>query len=319
MSRAVREPADLIERLGLPPECTEPARRAAQLFPLRVPESYLRRMQQGNPSDPLLRQVLPLDAEFDEVPGYVSDPLEESDSHLAAGLLKKYSGRALMIVTGQCAIHCRYCFRRHYPYAEEPQGLTAWEPAIAAIEADTELREILLSGGDPLMLSDRKLHWLTDRLDAIPHLQRLRIHTRLPIVLPSRITAELISWLQNLRMTPFVVVHANHPQEIQADCADSLRTLVRSGIPVLNQSVLLQGVNDNVDALTELSERLTNLGVIPYYLHQTDHVAGTAHFAVDETKGLELIAEMRRRLPGYAVPTFVQELPGEMHKLPLSP
>ncbi len=317
MSQAVRDPAELIERLELPANFIEPAQRAAKLFPLRVPASFLRRMQPGNPSDPLLRQVLPLDAEFEDVPGYITDPLQEADSHLADGLLQKYPGRALMIVTGHCAVHCRYCFRRHYPYDEEPKKLTAWDPAIAAIEADSSLREILLSGGDPLMLSDRKLKTLTDRLDAIPHLTRLRIHTRLPIVLPSRVTDSLLEWLQGLRLTPLMVVHANHPQEIQGDCAEALRRLVRSGIPVLNQSVLLRSINDDVETLTELSERLTNLGVIPYYLHQTDRVSGTAHFAVSDAIGLELIAEMRRRLPGYAVPTFVQEVPGEMHKTPL--
>ncbi len=319
LAQAVRDPADLIKRLQLPPELLEPAQRAAKLFPLRVPESFLRRMSLGNPTDPLLRQVLPLDLEFVATDGYVQDPLEEAGSHIADGLLQKYAGRALMIVTGHCAVHCRYCFRRHYPYNEEPQGLTAWNPAIAAIEADTSLREILLSGGDPLMLSDRKLMELGDRLNMISHLQRLRIHTRLPIVLPSRVTNNLVAWLKNLRLTPILVVHANHPQEIQGDCAETLRRLVRSGITVLNQSVLLRGVNDDADSLTELSERLTNLGVIPYYLHQTDHVTGTAHFAVPDAVGFELIAELRRRLPGYAVPAFVQEIPGQLHKTPLIP
>lgn len=318
MSRAVRDPAELIDRLDLPADLVEPARRAAKLFPLRVPESYLRRMQPGDPSDPLLRQVLPLDSEFDETPEYQTDPLQEADSHLADGLLQKYPGRALMIATGHCAVHCRYCFRRHYPYNEEPKETSAWDPAIAAIAADHSLREILLSGGDPLMLADRKLKTLTDRLEQIPHLSRLRIHTRLPIVLPSRVTDAFIGWLRGLRLTSIIVVHANHPQEIQDDCADALRHLVRSGIPVLNQSVLLRSINDDVETLTELSERLTNLGVIPYYLHQTDRVSGTAHFAVSEATGRELIAEMRRRLPGYAVPTFVQEVPGEMHKTPLA-
>jgi len=317
LAAAVRNPDELIDRLSLPESFREPARRAAKLFPLLVPESYLARMTVGDPADPLLRQVLPADAEAADVPGFVTDALDESAARVAPGLLHKYAGRALLIATGACAVHCRYCFRRHYPYAEEPRQLRDWEPALEALAADSSIHEILLSGGDPLTLTDARFSELIDRLEEIPHLQRLRIHTRLPIVLPSRITEDLIHRLLSSRLTPLVVVHANHPAEVVADCAGALRTLVRSGITTLNQAVLLKGVNDNADALAELSERLINLGVLPYYLHQLDRVQGTAHFEVAEDRGRELIAELRRRVPGYAVPQYAREIPGAAHKVPL--
>ena len=317
LAGAVRDAEVLISELRLPAEFLEPARRAAELFPLLVPRSFLARMEPANPRDPLLLQVLPLGAEFEEVPGYRADALEEADAHLAPGLLQKYAGRALLIAAGACAVHCRYCFRRHYPYGEEPRRLEDWEPAFQVIEGDSSLREILLSGGDPLMLTDERLAKLWSRLDQIPHLRRIRLHTRLPIVLPDRVTETFLNQLRTSRLTPIVVVHANHPREVAADCAESLKTLVRAGVTVLNQSVLLKNINDSADALTELSERLIGLGVMPYYLHQTDRVRGTAHFAVPDETARALIAELRRRLPGYAVPRLVREIPGEPHKMPL--
>jgi EF-P beta-lysylation protein EpmB len=317
LALAVRDAEALIGELGLSAEYLKPARRAAELFPLLVPRSFLARMEPGNPRDPLLRQVLPLDAEFEEMPGYRADALEEAGAHVAAGLLQKYAGRALMIATGACAVHCRYCFRRHYPYGEEPRRLEDWEPAFQAISEDASLREILLSGGDPLMLTDQRLGQLFSRLESIGHLTRIRIHTRLPIVLPDRVTDAFLNQLQTSRLTPIVVVHANHPAGVALDCAEALRKLVRAGVTVLNQSVLLKGVNDSADALTELSERLIDVGVMPYYLHQADRVRGTAHFAVPDETAQTLIAELRRRLPGYAVPKLVREIPGELHKTPL--
>lgn len=317
LAEAVRDPETLISALGLSSDCLEPARRAAKLFPLLVPRSFLARMEPGNPRDPLLLQVLPLEAEFEETPGDLTDPLQESEAHLAPGLLKKYPGRALMIATGACAVHCRYCFRRHYPYGEEPRRLDEWEPAFRAIAEDHSLREILLSGGDPLMLTDERLSQLWSRLEAVGHLTRIRLHTRLPIVLPDRVTDKFLTRLTTSRLTPIVVVHANHPQEVTGDCAEALRTLVRSGVTVLNQSVLLRGINDSAEALAELSERLIDLGVMPYYLHQTDRVQGTGHFAVPDEIAQSLSAELRKRLPGYAVPRLVREIPGELHKTPL--
>jgi EF-P beta-lysylation protein EpmB len=317
LAAAIRDPDVLIDRLRLPEECRGPAHRAAKLFPLMVTESFLARMQPGDPHDPLLRQVLPLDAEFDDVPGFTADAVGDHAAQIAPGLLQKYAGRALMIATGACAIHCRYCFRRHFPYGDAPRRLDDWEPALSAIRADDSLREILLSGGDPLMLTDHRLSDLIDRLAEIPHLTRLRIHSRLPIVLPSRVTDALLEILASCRLTTIMVVHANHGCELASDCGVALRKLVRAGIPALNQAVLLRGVNDDVDTLAELCEELVNLGVMPYYLHQLDRVQGAAHFEVAEATGRALIAELRRRLPGYAVPEYVQEIPGASHKTPL--
>ncbi len=317
LANAVRDPAVLLERLSLPREWLPSAQRGAKLFPLLVPESYLARMTPEDAHDPLLRQVLPLDVEAESPPGYSVDAVGDDAAQIAPGLLKKYNGRALLITTGVCAVHCRYCFRRHYPYAESPRQLDDWQPALDALAADDSIHEVLLSGGDPLALTDARLFALIEQLETIPHLRRLRIHTRLPIVLPERITPSFIERLSESRLTPWMVIHANHARELTGDCADVVRLLVRSGITTLNQTVLLRGVNDSVTALVELCERLIDLGVMPYYLHQLDRVNGTAHFEVPEETGRTLMTELRKRLPGYAVPQYVREIPGEAHKTPL--
>lgn len=317
LAQAVRDVDELIALLNLPDTLIEPARRVAKQFPLLVPRSYLARMQPGNHSDPLLLQVLPLGAEAEIKPGFTTDAVGDGPAHRAPGLLQKYAGRALMITTGSCAVHCRYCFRRDYPYAEEPRRLEDWEPALQAIAGDSSLREIILSGGDPLMLTDTRLRELVNRLESIPHIQRLRLHTRLPIVLPERVTSELKDLLTTTRLTPIVVVHANHRQELQGLCADALRQLVQGGMTVLNQAVLLKGINDSVESQAALCEGLIDLGVLPYYLHQLDRVQGTAHFEVDESVGRALIEELRALLPGYAVPQYVREVRGEAGKLPV--
>lgn len=315
LAEAIRDPDELLERLGLPESLREPARQAAKLFPLMVTPSYLNRIRPGDVHDPLLRQVLPLGAELVEAPGFMADAVGDHAATLAPGLLHKYQGRALLIATGACAIHCRYCFRRHFPYGDAPRTLQDWGPALAAVRKDASLREILLSGGDPLMLTDGRLRELIERLAEIPHLQRLRIHSRLPIVLPSRVTDELLQILTSTRLTPILVVHANHPSELAADVGESLQKLVRAGIPTLNQAVLLKEINDAAEALTDLFERLIDLGVLPYYLHQLDRVQGAAHFEVPEATGQNLVAELRRRLPGYSVPRYVKEVAGAHHKL----
>jgi EF-P beta-lysylation protein EpmB len=315
LSRAIRDPDELIDRLGLPEGMRPEARAAAKLFPLLVPESFIERMNPGDPHDPLLLQVLPLGLEMNQIAGFDGDPVGDAQARSAPGLLQKYRGRALLIAAGACAVHCRYCFRRHYPYGEEPRRLDDWEPAFAAIESDPDLREVILSGGDPLMLSDARLALLVERISRIAHVSRLRIHTRLPIVLPERMTAALISLLQSAGPTPILVVHANHPREIVGRCAEMLRHAVRSGLTVLNQSVLLKGINDSVEALAGLSEALVDLGVIPYYLHQLDRVAGAAHFEVPASTGLALVAALRERLPGYAIPRYVREVAGEAYKV----
>lgn len=318
LAQAIRDPDDLITRLQLPDHLREPARRASTSFPLMVPASFLARIRPGDAHDPLLRQVLPIAAEEIPAVGFATDAVGDSAAREVPGLLHKYAGRALLIAAGSCAVNCRYCFRRHYPYGHEPRRLDDWQPALDAVAADPTLHEVILSGGDPLMLTDHRLGEMVERIVRIPHVARLRIHSRLPIVLPDRVNEHLLSTLCGIRPAVVMVVHANHPHEIEGDCAAALRRLVRSGIPTLNQSVLLRGVNDDAETLCELSERLIRCGVIPYYLHQLDRVAGASHFEVDEATGQSLLEELRRRLPGYLVPRYVREVAGEPYKVPVN-
>jgi EF-P beta-lysylation protein EpmB len=248
---------------------------------------------------------------------FTTDPVGDRLAKRTPGLLHKYNGRVLLVTTGACAIHCRYCFRRHYPYAETPRGIEAWQPALAAVADDDSVHEVILSGGDPLTLVDSLLAELTIRLAEIPHLRRLRLHTRLPVLIPERVTDDLLSWLRGTRLVPWVVVHVNHPAELDKPVGEALTRLIDAGIPVLNQAVLLRGVNDDLETLVELSERLIQLRVMPYYLHQLDRVAGAAHFEVPVEMGRVLIEQMRARLPGYAVPRYVEEVLGAPYKVNL--
>ncbi|MBX7167312.1 MAG: EF-P beta-lysylation protein EpmB [Pirellulales bacterium] len=318
LRNAVRDADELCRLLQLPSAQAAEIRKAADGFPLFVTREYLARVRRGDGHDPLLRQVLPVSDELIAVPGDLQDPVGDGAALLSPGVLRKYHGRALLVTTGACAVHCRYCFRRHFPYETAPRGLAAWDRALAAIEADPACREVILSGGDPLTLVDSTLAALAERIALIPQVQRLRVHTRLPIVLPQRVTGELIAWLRSTRLTPWVVVHANHPRELDDAVAAALARLVDAGIPVLNQAVLLRGVNDELRALVELCERLTALRVVPYYLHHLDRVAGAAHFAVPIEEGRLLVAGLRERLPGYAVPQYVEERAGAEYKLALA-
>jgi len=316
MKTAIRDGRTLCRRLGLP----EPHGLAADCaFPVFAPLGYVSRMRPGDPRDPLLRQVLPLDEEAVDVAGFSHDPVQDQAAMLQPGLLQKYAGRVLLVTTGACAIHCRYCFRRHFPYGEGPHSAAQWGPAIEQIAADPTIDEVILSGGDPLTLVDAQLAELAERLAAIPHLRRLRIHTRLPIVIPERVTGELATWLGASRLTPIVVVHANHAAELDESVAESLAVLTRAGVLLLNQTVLLRGVNDSLAALSQLSRRLIDLRVAPYYLHQLDRVRGAAHFEVPVQRGRELVAQLRDALPGYAVPTYVREVAGQRSKQILFP
>ena len=314
LSESIRDPDELIELLALPDSLREPARQAARLFPLVVPRGYLARMTLGNPHDPLLAQVLPLETELTLAAGFLTDPVGDGAARRAPGLLQKYHGRALLVTTGVCAVHCRYCFRRHYPYQDEPRRLEDWNEAFATIAADPSIHEVILSGGDPLMLTDSRLDALWQLLSKISHVSRIRVHSRLPIVVPERMTRRLLEIFTGRRPTTILVVHANHAQEIAGSCAQTLQQMVRCGIPVLNQAVLLKGVNDSLAAQVELCETLVDRGVFPYYLHQLDRVAGAAHFETAEEVGVRLIEEMRKRLPGYAVPRYVRETAGGFHK-----
>jgi EF-P beta-lysylation protein EpmB len=310
LANAIDDPAVLLQALRLPDNLLPAARRAAALFPLRVPAPYVQRIRPGDAADPLLRQVLPLDLECETRPGYSADPLAESTAQPVPGLLKKYHGRALLIATGACAVHCRYCFRRHFPYADAHAGGSRLEPALAAIAADTSIGEVILSGGDPLTLSDARLADLATRLAGIPHVSTLRIHSRLPVVLPQRVNSELLAWLERVPLRKVLVLHSNHAAEIDGEVEDALRALGQAGVTLLNQSVLLRGVNDDAETLVPLSERLHMAGVLPYYLHLLDHVQGAAHFDVPEARGVALIESLRARLPGYLVPRLVREIPG---------
>jgi EF-P beta-lysylation protein EpmB len=266
-------------------------------------------MRPGDPSDPWLLQVLPQAAEDADQPGFTADPVAEADATQTPGLLAKYQNRLLIVASGRCGVHCRFCFRRHFPYGQSPRTPEDWEAILGEIAAAKSIREVILSGGDPLTLDDDLLAWLAGRLAKIPHLTRLRVHTRLPILIPQRITAPLLAWLRGTRLTPVVVVHVNHPAEIDEAVAEGLTRLVDAGIVVLSQSVLLRGVNDRVEVLAALFERLADLRVLPYYLHQLDRASGTAHFEVPEHVGIALIEQLRARLPGYAVPRYVRQPP----------
>ncbi len=317
LAEAIRTPAELLARLSLPVDTHLLSADAHVEFPLRVPASFLARMTVGDSEDPLLRQVLPTAEETTLGRDWPADAVGDEQARAVPGLLHKYAGRALLILTGECAVHCRYCFRRHYPYHTEPKSLRDFEPAWQYLRDDPSIDEVILSGGDPLIWSDHRLRELIERLAEIPHLTRLRIHSRLPIVLPSRVTEGLLALLRATRLQPVVVVHANHAREIAGDCQSALRRLVQNGVgPVLNQAVLLAGVNDTVDSQFELCRALVEIGVLPYYLHQLDRVRGTSHFEVRDDLAMTLLEELRERLPGYAIPRLVREVAGAASKLP---
>lgn len=317
LAGAVRDPRELCRRLGLAESWLPGAEAGHRLFEVRVPEAFLARMRPGDPHDPLLRQVLPLGEEVRPAPGYVADPLAEADHTPARGLIHKYAGRVLLIASPSCAVNCRYCFRRHFPYAENAPSRAQWDETLDHLRHDPSIREAILSGGDPLAASDRQLAWLVERLDAIPHLKRLRIHTRLPVVIPDRIDDALLGWLGSSRLQKVVVLHINHAQEIDGAVVEACARLRDAGVTLLNQGVVLRGVNDSVDALADLSERLFEAGVLPYYLHVLDPVAGAAHFDVPDDEARELVAGLREVLPGFLVPKLVREIPGEGSKTPL--
>ena len=319
LRQAFTRPDALRAFLGLPcvPESSSAA-SPVKGFRLLVPRGFAALMEPGNPDDPLLRQVLPLPVEDDFHPGFSVDPVGDSRAALAPGLLQKYRGRALLVSTPACAVHCRYCFRRHYPYADAALSADRRTAALAAIAANPTITEVILSGGDPLMLDDEPLATLIEALSAIPHLQRLRIHTRLPVVLPARITPALCQVLEPRRLRLVVVIHANHPRELSDAAGEALDRLRGVGAMLLNQSVLLRGVNDSPGTLCDLSERLFHCGVVPYYLHLLDRVQGAAHFEVQEAEARHLMSVLRLRLPGYLVPRLVREEVGTASKIPIA-
>lgn len=313
LSDAVRSVDELLRLLEI-----DPARHRIQPlvsdFPLRVPRGFVARMARGDSHDPLLRQVLPVGAETLQVEGYVPDPLQELDAMPSPGLLHKYRGRALLTVTGACAVHCRYCFRRNFPYRDANPAGEQLEQAVDYLARHPDIHEIILSGGDPLSLTDKRLQALTDRLSVLPHLLTLRIHSRLPVVLPARVDDGLLDWIRQQRLRVVMVVHCNHPNEIDASVHTAMQRLARAGVTLLNQSVLLSGVNDDAGTLIRLSEALFASGILPYYLHRLDRVHGSAHFEVGTERACTLIGAVHAALPGYLVPRLVEEAPGKPGK-----
>lgn len=315
LKNSITDPAELLEFLDLDLALLPAAQAAVKLFPLRVPRGFVARMQKGNLQDPLLRQVLPLGIELAETPGFTQDPLQEKNANPIPGLLHKYHGRVLLTTVSSCAVNCRYCFRREFPYNENNPGNQGWDRVLDYIAQDKTISEIILSGGDPLVATDEYLETLCQKIAAIPHVKTLRIHSRLPIVLPARITDDFVKWVTALDLRVVLVTHCNHPQEIDSEVCEAFKRLRQSGITLLNQAVLLKEINDSAEVLVALSELLFDVGVLPYYLHLLDKVQGTAHFEVDEARAQKLLQEATRRLPGYLVPKLVREVAGAGAKL----
>ncbi|NYF34536.1 EF-P beta-lysylation protein EpmB [Stenotrophomonas sp. JAI102] len=314
---AIRDPRELLRQLGLDPVALGVSDEAAGQFAVRVPQGFAARMRHGDRHDPLLRQVLPITDELKIVPGFSLDAVGDGAAKKATGVIQKYRGRALLVTTGSCAINCRYCFRRHFDYGTENAAREGWRDAVDAIAQDPDIDEVILSGGDPLSLATHKLVELTQALRQIPHLRRLRIHSRLPVVLPERVDDELVQWLGSLPWPVAFVIHANHANEFDASVDAAMARLREAGATLLNQAVLLRGVNDSIEALQALSERSFAAGVLPYYLYQVDRVEGVAHFEVDDDTAKDLHAQLTARLSGYLVPKLVREISGDSSKRPV--
>ncbi|GAA0479510.1 EF-P beta-lysylation protein EpmB [Tatumella punctata] len=317
LAEVVTEPDELLKLLNLEhlPALSAGA-DARRLFALRVPRAFIRRMEKGNPDDPLLRQVLTLQEEFIVTPGYSTDPLEEQQSAVP-GVLHKYRNRALLLVKGGCAVNCRYCFRRHFPYQDNQGNKRNWRAALDYIRQHPELDEIIFSGGDPLMAKDHELDWLISELESIPHIRRLRIHSRLPVVIPARITDGLCQRLTGTRLQVIMVTHINHANEIDQPLKDAMGLLKKAGVTLLNQSVLLRGVNDDAGTLAALSNALFDSGILPYYLHVLDKIQGAAHFYVSDDQARQIMRQLLTQVSGYMVPKLAREIGGEPSKTPL--
>ena len=314
LANSTRNPQTLLKQLQFSDQQIQQLVADDQGFTTLVPAPYVARMQPGNAQDPLLLQVLPQAVEAIAKANFIADPLAEAQFNPVPGVIHKYHGRALLITAGHCAINCRYCFRRHYPYNDQQRSRTQWHDSLSHLAKDTELEEIILSGGDPLALTNPVLFALLDEIEQLPQIKRLRIHSRLPVVLPARITSALCQRLQNSPLQVVVVLHCNHGQEIDNEVQQACQKLQQAGISLLNQAVLLNSINADAATLIELSKRLFQVGVLPYYLHLPDHVAGTQHFYVSPQQGLALMQALQAKLPGYLVPRLVKEEPGQAYK-----
>ncbi|GGW80238.1 EF-P beta-lysylation protein EpmB [Alteromonas halophila] len=316
LAMSFTDPASLLRYLSLNPEDFLKDSQARQLFPMRVPRHFASLMRKGDPHDPLLRQVLPLRDEFTQAPGFTSDPLDEHDTELP-GLLHKYQSRVLLIVRGGCAVNCRYCFRRHFPYADNAASRKQFVQSLDYLRTTPEVNEVILSGGDPLMAKDSHLAWLADEIAGISHIRRLRIHTRLPVVLPARLDTEFFDWFASSPLQRILVLHINHASEVSDELKARLVRLREAGVTLLNQAVLLKGVNDSGQAQVALSEALFEAGILPYYLHMLDKVGGASHFYLDDETARAIMAEVIKRLPGFLVPKLVREIGGQPGKTPV--
>lgn len=316
LSAVVTDPIRLLQLLQIDPYELGENFAARKLFPMRVPHPYVERMRKGDINDPLLRQVLPLHLEFGEAEGFTADPLLEQSSDVK-GLIHKYQSRVLLVVRGGCAINCRYCFRRHFPYQDNQVNREGWNRALEYIKADSNISEVIFSGGDPLMAKDSFLGWLAGEIESIPHIRHLRIHTRFPVVIPQRINSEFLAWFCQSRLNPIMVVHINHANEVDDLLKKSLLMLKQNGVTLLNQSVLLKGVNDSVEAQIRLNEAVFDAGVLPYYLHMLDKVAGASHFDVNDERARDIQQEVIKRMPGFLVPKLVREIGGQPGKTPV--
>lgn len=314
LSNCVSSIDELLNQLGLKPKDLNTTEQAASKFPIKVPQPFVQLMEYGNPNDPLLKQVLPITSELQVDSNFSTDPVGESSFNPVPGIVHKYRNRVLMIISPNCAINCRYCFRRHFPYDDNRQSKQQWLKALDYLKTKPEINEVIYSGGDPLAANDNFLRWLTGEIESIKHIKRLRIHTRLPVVIPSRIDDQLLNWLSNTRLKPTFVLHINHANEIDSALSQGINRLKQAGIMVLNQSVLLKGINDTSDQLINLSEKLFDAGIMPYYLHMLDPVQGASHFDVPEDRAVEIFSQIQAELPGFLVPKLVQERAGETSK-----
>jgi len=317
LANVVTNPKHLLELLEIDPEIYQQHFDARKLFPVRVPRTFIAKMKKGDIKDPLLKQVMPLSDEFINVDGFSADPLQEHNT-VATGLLHKYKHRVLLIVKAGCAINCRYCFRRHFPYQDNSPNKARWQQALDYIQQHNEINEVIFSGGDPLMANDIHLLWLINQLEEISHIKRLRIHTRLPVVIPQRITRSLVTMLKNTRLKSTIVFHINHANEVNEFFNQAIEPLTTAKIPLFNQSVLLKGVNNSVEALVNLNEKIFDIGIQPYYLHLLDQVQGASHFNITELEAVKLYQALMKILPGFLLPKMVREIAGEANKTPIN-
>ena len=314
LANVVTDIKELYRCLNLDPEAISlPMLQARKQFPLRVPMAFINRMKKGDSQDPLLLQVLCDEKELINVAGFSEDPLEEQNNTIP-GLLHKYHNRALLMIKTACAINCRYCFRRHFPYHDNQGTKKNLGAALEYIASHPELDEIILSGGDPLMAKDHEMAFLITELEKIPHIKRLRIHSRLAVVIPNRITSELCRLFAKTRLQIVLVTHINHPNEIDDNVTNAIKRLKEHQVTVLNQSVLLKKVNDDADVLACLSNKLFSIGILPYYIHLLDKVQGAAHFLVDDDNAKQIMRQLAKNVSGYLVPKLAREIGGEKSK-----